>query len=232
MKKEFSKFLTEFMENNNYKLEYISTLTGASLSAIGHYKTGERTPKDDFIENFIKAFNIGEIEAKKIKMLVMEDRTPEPILKKIKKLENQLTGNAKILVDEDFIDIPVRAKAAAGNGYINLEECIYTIKVRRNGYHKDCYVIEVAGSSMEPLIDDGAFVIVDPLQTQYIKDKVYVVKYNDEVYIKKVEIDEKSNFMVLKSVNPNYENLYIPGNEAQLVTILGRAIKFYHEGNL
>lgn len=141
-------------------------------------------------------------------------------------------GNAKILVDEDFIDICVRAKASAGNGYINLEECIYTIKVRKNGYHKDCYVIEVVGSSMEPLIDDGSFVIVDPLQTQYIKDKVYVVKYNDEIYIKKVEIDEKTNFMILKSINPNYENVYIPGNESQLVTILGRAIKFYHEGNL
>lgn len=141
-------------------------------------------------------------------------------------------GNAKILVDEDFIDICVRAKASAGNGYINLEECIYTIKVRKNGYHKDCYVIEVVGSSMEPLIEDGSFVIVDPLQTQYIKDKVYVVKYNDEIFIKKVEIDEKTNFMILKSINPNYENLYIPGNESQLVTILGRAIKFYHEGNL
>lgn len=141
-------------------------------------------------------------------------------------------GNAKILLNENFIEMPVRAKASAGNGYINLEECIYSIKVKKNGYHKDCYVIEVVGSSMEPLIDDGAFVIVDPLQTQYIKDKVYIVRYNEEIYVKKVEIDEKSNFMVLKSVNPHFENVYIAGEESLNVKILGRAIKFYHEGNL
>ena len=50
LKKEFSKFLTEFMENNNYKLEQISILTGASLSAIRRYKIGQRIPKDNFLK--------------------------------------------------------------------------------------------------------------------------------------------------------------------------------------
>ena len=37
-KKEVSKFLEDFMEQNNFKLEYIAEMTGASLAAVGHYK--------------------------------------------------------------------------------------------------------------------------------------------------------------------------------------------------
>lgn len=140
--------------------------------------------------------------------------------------------NARILINEEFIDIPVRAKASAGNGYINLDECLYTMRIRKNGYHKDCYLIEVAGTSMSPLIEDGAFVIVDPHQTEYIKDKVYIVNYNEETYVKKVEINQDAGIMILKSVNPNYDSVYIPKGDSHLVKIMGRAVSFFYEGKL
>lgn len=162
--------------------------------------------------------------------------TPDSVKQKMQKMEKQLEtqikGNTKIITDDDFIELPVRAKASAGNGYINLEECLYRTKIRKNGYSKDCYIIEVVGESMEPLIQEGAYVIVDPQQTSYIKDKVYVVKFEEETYVKKVEIDEKSNLMILKSVNPDYENKYIHSSESHLVKILGRAIAYTYEGKL
>lgn len=64
----FGKFLIEFMEKNDYKLEYVAEKTNTSFSTIGHYRTGRRLPKDDFIEKFIKAFNFNEHE-KKIYMM-------------------------------------------------------------------------------------------------------------------------------------------------------------------
>lgn len=85
---------------------------------------------------------------------------------------------------------------------------------------------------MEPLIQDGAFVIVDPHQTEYIANKIYVVKVGEETYVKRVIINREAGVMVLKSINPEYEDKYIMGKELENVKLLGRAIRFVYEGNL
>lgn len=141
-------------------------------------------------------------------------------------------SNTRPLTEDDFIEMPVRAKASAGNGYINFEETLYTKLIRRGSFCQDCYLIEVAGSSMEPLIADGAFVIVDPQQTEYIANKIYVVKIGEETFVKRILIKEEAQVMILKSINPDYDDVYIAGKELENVKLLGRAIKFVYEGNL
>ena len=64
-RKELAKYIENFMARHDYKLEYIAEQTGASTSAVGHYKTGTRTPKDHFIDKFIEVFHLGE--EKKVK---------------------------------------------------------------------------------------------------------------------------------------------------------------------
>lgn len=142
------------------------------------------------------------------------------------------TSNTRTLTEDDFIEMPVRAKASAGNGYINFEETLYTKLIRRGNFCQDCYLIEVAGNSMEPLIADGAFVIVDPHQTEYIANKIYVVKIGEETFVKRILIKEEAQVMILKSINPDYDDVYIAGKELENVKLLGRAIKFVYEGNL
>ena len=141
-------------------------------------------------------------------------------------------GNGRIS-NEDFINIPVMAKASAGNGYINFSnQPLYNKLIRKNGFHEHCYLIEVSGNSMEPLIQDGAYVVVDPYQTDYIEGKVYVLKYADEVYIKRVILKTEAKVMILKSINPDYEDIYIPADQSDQIKIIGRAVKFIYEGNL
>ena len=137
------------------------------------------------------------------------------------------------LSDEEMIYIPVMAKASAGNGYINFSnEPLYNKLIRKNGFNEKCYLIEVVGDSMEPLIQDGSYVVIDPYQTDYIENKIYVVKYDEEMYIKRVIVDIESNLMILKSVNPEYKDIYIPAEKGDMVQILGRAVKYIFEGNL
>lgn len=226
-KKELAKYIEDFMKKHDYKLEYIAEQTGASISAVGHYKTGTRTPKDDFIDKFIEVFRLGKEEIEKIKIAVAIDRTPD-IIK-----QQYLKSNARILVDDSFINIPVMAKASAGNGYINFSnQPLYNKLIRKNGFHEHCYLIEVAGNSMEPLIQDGAFVVVDPYQTDYLEGKVYVIRYADEVYIKRVILKPEAKVMILKSINPDYEDIYIPADQSDQIKIIGRAVKFIYEGSL
>ena len=137
------------------------------------------------------------------------------------------------IYDEEMILIPVMAKASAGNGYINFSnEPLYNKLIRKNGFNEKCYLIEVVGDSMEPLIQDGSYVVIDPYQTDYIENKIYVVKYDEEMYIKRVILKPESNLMVLKSVNPKYEDIYITADKGDMVQILGRAVKYILEGNL
>ena len=226
-KKELAKYIENFMSKHDYKLEYVAEQTGASVSAVGHYRTGTRTPKDDFIDKFIEVFHLGEKEQQKIKLAVAIDRTPE-IIK-----EQYLKSEVKILPEETLINIPVMAKASAGNGYINFSnQPLYNKLIRKNGFHEHCYLIEVAGNSMEPLIQDGAFVVVDPYQTDYLEGKVYVIRYADEVYIKRVLLKPEAKVMILKSINPDYDDIYIPADQSDQIKIIGRAVKFIYEGSL
>lgn len=186
---------------------------------------------------------LGDIESGRNKSTV---KTIDKIAKALEltteeknRLDNAFMGrkilpisNTRPLTEDDFIEMPVRAKASAGNGYINFEETLYTKLIRRGNFCQDCYLIEVAGNSMEPLIADGAFVIVDPHQTEYIANKIYVVKIGEETFVKRILIKEEAQVMILKSINPDYDDVYIAGKELENVKLLGRAIKFVYEGNL
>lgn len=224
--KEVAKYIENFLKEKDYKLEVIADMTGASLSSVGHYKTGYRTPKDDFIDKFISVFNLDDEEKEKLKLAVALDRTPDVIKRKLNS-----TPNVKIL-NEELIKIPVKAIASAGNGYLNFEEDVKTVMVRKNGFDENCYLIEVSGNSMEPLIQDGAYIVVDPREIELIDNKIYVVDYNGQTYIKKVLKNEKIKAIILKSINTEYEDIYIVDEMLNNFSIKGRAVKFILEGKL
>lgn len=224
----FGNYLKNFLDKKGFKLEYAADEIGVSFGLLGHYINGRRSPSYKFLQKFYKAFDIDNLEQKRIMELVEIDKLPS----EMKTLKNQLESNTRPLTEDDFIEMPVRAKASAGNGYINFEETLYTKLIRRGSFCQDCYLIEVAGSSMEPLIADGAFVIVDPHQTEYIANKIYVVKIGEETFVKRILIKEEAQVMILKSINPDYDDVYIAGKELENVKLLGRAIKFVYEGNL
>lgn len=224
--KEVAKYIENFLKEKDYKLEVIADMTGASLSSVGHYKTGYRTPKDDFIDKFISVFNLDDEEKEKLKLAVALDRTPDVIKRKLNS-----TPNVKIL-NEELIKIPVKAIASAGNGYLNFEEDVKTVMIRKNGFDENCYLIEVSGNSMEPLIQDGAYIVVDPREIDLIDNKIYVVDYNGQTYIKKVLKNEKIKAIILKSINTEYEDIYIVDEMLNNFSIKGRAVKFILEGKL
>lgn len=214
---------------------------GKELEVSQQYVTAiendKKNPSENFLKKIYKIFNFTSEEIQQIEEYEKFRRLPKEFQNRLIELEKTnkklpAESNARLVTDIDFIEVPVRAKASAGDGYINLDECLYTMQIRKNGYHKDCYLIEVVGTSMSPLIEDGCYVIVDPHRTEYVKDKIYVVNYNDETFIKKVEYIGDSGILALKSVNPAFETRYIPKSEAKFVKILGRAVGYFCDGKL
>lgn len=235
--RQTKEIIKEYRKENNLTAAELAEKLGVSQVFLTKIENEQKKISEKLLSSLKEVLPNNLIE----EIILYENykKTPDDVKKKLcgleekaLRLENKIKSNARILLEEEFVVIPVRAKASAGNGYINLEECLYEMKIRKNGFHQDCYLIEVVGNSMEPKLEDGAFVVVDPRQIDYIKDKIYVVKFEDETYIKKVEIDENTGMMILKSVNPEFENKYITQKESSFVKILGRAVSFFYEGRL
>lgn len=131
-------------------------------------------------------------------------------------------------IDVKIIELPVYGIASAGKGYINLETVLKYKKVIDDSISSDSFLVEVTGDSMAPLINDEDIVVVDPQLNDYIDGKIYVVTYNDETYIKQVQCPKK-NIIVLKSLNPNYEDKYIVDDEIKELKIEGRVVKVITE---
>ena len=145
--------------------------------------------------------------------------------------ETTLKVNEVKFLDTKVVELPVYGKVSAGNGHINLENIIKYKKALANGFGPDSFFVEVTGNSMAHVINDGDFAIVDPQLKDYIQDKVYVVTYNDETFIKQVKCP-RENMVVLRSFNSEYDDKYIVDDQIKDLKIEGRVVKIISERNI
>lgn len=129
------------------------------------------------------------------------------------------------VIKEDILNLPVYGKASAGRGYLNFDYPQSYMPIARGTFSKKSFFVEVSGDSMYPTLEDGEFALVDPDNTSYIKNKIYVVTYNDEAYIKRLEFKEKLRIITLKSDNPEYDDIDIPEDMQEFFQINGRVIE-------
>lgn len=216
-KKEVSKYIENFMQKHDYKLEYLADMTGASVAAIGHYKKGHRTPKDDFIEKFIEVFNLNEKEQNKLRMAVALDRTPEIIKKQL--------NNKNEILDIDFMVIPVYSSVSAGLGCEACAEPVDYITIPKiNG---KIIAIKVNGDSMEDTILDGATILVKK-DTPVELGEIGVFLTNDidyaEGFVKRLR--HKNGTYVLESDNKKYEDIIIKTDD---IIACGKVLKVIND---
>lgn len=121
--------------------------------------------------------------------------------------------------------LPVYGKASAGNGYLNLEQEIYKMPILDEDFPDGCFFVKIEGNSMEPSIIEGEFALVDPNDVEYQKNKIYVVTYDDESFIKRMVVDEKTGIVILKSDNSDYDDILISEEKQEYLKINGRVIK-------
>lgn len=121
-------------------------------------------------------------------------------------------------VEMKLVELPVYGRAAAGNGYINMENIIrteYLVAIPGEDFPKGAFIAEVYGESMFPTLLDGDFAIVDPdCNDKNINNQICVITYNGQTFIKRVIRKEK--YVVLMSDNPDrvkYEDIIVPTDE-------------------
>ncbi len=209
------KFLRSLRENKGFSLRQVSIKSGVSHTQIADIEKGVNYGTRDKLDKILMALGASDKEIEKFYDMQDYEKTPDSIKKKLEEKAKSEEGN---MAQVQMIELPVYGRAAAGNGYINMENIIrteYLVAIPGEDFPKGAFIAEVYGESMFPTLLDGDFAIVDPdCNDKNINNQICVVTYNGQTFIKRVVRKEK--YIVLMSDNPDrvkYEDIIVPTDE-------------------
>lgn len=209
----FGEIFKEIRLKNNDSLRGLGEKIDMSFSYIDQIEKGLRPINKDILEKFIKVYPLYKRQLEKA---YLDEIMPESLKGSTFNMEEQKVNT---------VILPVYGKASAGNGYINLDQEIYYFPIKKGDFSDRSFLVEINGNSMEPTLEDGDYALVDPDNIDYVKNKIYVVTYNDESFIKRMVVDDKSKIVMLKSDNPEYEDILITKDMQAYLKIEGRVIQ-------
>ena len=209
----FGETLKEIRIKNGDSLRKLSEKTDIVFTYIDRLEKGTVPINKNLLEKFIKAYPLYK---KQFEKAYLDEIMPETLKGSTFNMEEQKINT---------VILPVYGKASAGNGYINLDQEIYYFPIKKGDFSDRSFLVEINGNSMEPTLEDGDYALVDPDNIDYLKNKIYVVTYNDESFIKRIVIDDKSKIIMLKSDNPEYEDILITKDMQLYLKIEGRVIQ-------
>ena len=209
----FGEILKEIRLKNGDSLQRLAEKTEIVFTYIDKIEKGTRPINKDNLEKFIKVYPLYK---KQFEKAYLDEIMPESLKGSTFNMEEQKVNT---------VILPVYGKASAGNGYINLDQEIYYFPIKKGNFSDRSFLVEINGNSMEPTLEDGDYALVDPDNIDYVKNKIYVVTYNDESFIKRMVMDSKSKIIILKSDNPEYEDILITKDMQVYLKIEGRVIQ-------
>ena len=211
--KNFGEIFKKIRLKNNDSIRGLGEKIDMSFSYIDQIEKGLRPINKDILEKFIKVYPLYKRQLEKA---YLDEIMPESLKGSTFNMEEQKVNT---------VILPVYGKASAGNGYINLDQEIYYFPIKKGDFSDRSFLVEINGNSMEPTLEDGDYALVDPDNIDYVKNKIYVVTYNDESFIKRMVVDDKSKIVMLKSDNPEYEDILITKDMQVYLKIEGRVIQ-------
>ncbi|MGL4442990.1 MAG: S24 family peptidase [Alsobacter sp.] len=142
------------------------------------------------------------------------------------------TGPDAILIGKDnYWPVPVYdLRASAGDGAMVVDGAPDTYQVFRDQFLQrvtrarlgDLSVIMVGGDSMAPTLADGDSILVDRSVNRVVRDGVYVLRYDDELLVKRCWRNLETGKVVVSSDNPLYKPFEV--SEARSLDVIGRVV--------
>lgn len=78
------------------------------------------------------------------------------------------------------------------------------------------FVMKVEGQSMQPVILDNALVIADLSQKELVDESIYIVQYDNRMWIKKAKQDVDGSFIFV-SINNDYSHLVYAAKDVYVI---------------
>ena len=144
-------------------------------------------------------------------------------------IDGELTG-VQIIDSKVYLDFYPDVFGSCGSGCMVFSEAKEQIAVTQDiitnySENNQYSIISARGSSMSPTInDDDKLVIQHNLEEQIIDDTVYLFRYNDELFIKRLvkNVDQ----IVCISENPRFQDRIIEPKEDNF-SIIGKVVGLF-----
>lgn len=220
--------ILKIRKENNYTFEEIGDKLKVSKGLINDIEKDKKKVSKNMYEKLIKAFPLYkkdlEIAYTEQELLMLPESIKESLTSATKKTAtSNLKGEQKI----DYVVLPLYGMASAGSGQINyMEDKIEEIKIPKvfGNPKKEDFVTKVNGDSMEPKYSNGDLILVrtsDFIDIREMNNKEAVVDIAEERFLKKVEFEEGTGVLRLKSYNTAYADIVVEPRELEVVRVVG-----------
>lgn len=196
----------ELRERAGYSQEELGAKLGKTRSAVSQYESGKIIPRMGVIEELASIFGVSKSE---------------------------IIGDTPLVLTRDaaaFVDIPLYGSIAAGTPIEMIQiDDTFPIPAKMNEMHPDAFLLKVVGTSMDRVLPDGCYALIDPCTDVEINNAPYAVCVNgNDATIKRVHKLENGFELVPDSSDPTFKSkVYDYGEEGtEKITIIGRVV--YH----
>lgn len=133
-------------------------------------------------------------------------------------------------VSEEFVDVPLYGSIAAGTPIEMIEvEDVHPVPSEVANRYPDAFLLKVDGESMNRIIPNGAYALVDPRETVDHDMKPYAVCVNGfDATIKRVHHLNNGFELVPDSNDPTYSPTIYNYNEpgTDVITVIGEVVYY------
>lgn len=194
-------------EHAGYSQEDLGKKIGKTRSAISQYESGKIIPRMGVIDNLATVFNVKKSEI--------------------------LGDTSMAIVDVEmssFVDVPLLGSIAAGTPMEMVEtEESHPVPAKVMEQYPDAKLLKVKGHSMNRILPDGCYALVDPCEEVERDNQPYAVCVNGhDATIKRVHKLENGFELVPDSTDPTFKpRLFDYGEpDTETITVIGRVV--YH----
>lgn len=193
-------------EHADLSQEELGKRIGKTRSAISQYEAGKIVPRMGVIEDLASVFGV----------------------KKSEIIGDTSVGN--LYSDSAFVDVPLLGSIAAGTPMEMVEtEETHQVPVKVMEKYPDAKLLKVSGNSMNKILPDGCYALVDPCDDVERDNQPYAVCVNGhDATIKRVHKLDNGFELVPDSTDPTFKpHLYDYGvPDTETITVIGRVV--YH----
>lgn len=130
--------------------------------------------------------------------------------------------------NSSIVSVPVIGMAAAGAWREAITFPSYVVQMIRRPDCNQAFAVEVHGDSMNVLLPERSWAVIDPDQKRLLERKVYLISNgNGEATIKRFR-DNPARFEPASS-NPEHQPIYVGEHE---ITVIGRVVSFSSDEGL
>lgn len=238
------------LKKNKWSEDELVKRSGVGKSTIQLYKSKKsKNPTVDKLTKIANAFKVSSDDLKNKNLSIsMSISQKENISQNVHKFPKMSISKSNLSPSnplntpnlkkpQNIINIPYfeDTYASAGSGIINYDETpivmsfdinFLRVFLKITGSLNNLHIINAKGDSMEPTINGGELLYINPYENEQsvISGCIYVINYDGDIFVKRVDKNPVTKSLTLISDNPKYEPIKIETTDLINCKIIGRVV--------